>query len=381
MPDLLFISDNPKVEQIRALLQPSLKLEIGVTADIRDLREEIRGNRPAVICIQERVAGMGAKEIADIILGEPGDRTPLFALLREGDDATLPSGQCFEQVVDLSLPVEQLAKSILRVVLKPAFKLRWGDIYIPRDQDEAATDAPAREAAEPARTGTAAPKGEIPAELLKAFEHNYHSRHRGRWLTYAAASLAACLAVGGWYLTSDRSDQGGGTSSPPPRPAATSPATPPAPPAKKKVPVPVPAPAPSPAAIVQKAPSAPRKPAAPPAATAKLPSFIPEKGRDRAYSRQKPNWERYTDANYEFRVLRSGSRIKALQVLAVKRDAISETLLRSALAEVAGTSDYRITSREQRDGFSLKRGKAGSKAGIVLYDQGQNLRAFVISIP
>jgi hypothetical protein len=380
MPDLLFISDNPKVEQIRDLLQPSLKLEIGVTAHIEGLREEIHFHPPSVICIQEQVAGTGAEEVVNLIRAEQGDKAPLFALLRERDDGTVPSGHCFEHVIDLSQPVEQLAKSILRVVLKPAFKLRWSDIYIPLDRDETAAAPGQEEAEDPAGADAAPPKAEIPTELLKAFEHNYHSRHRGRWLKYAAAALAACL-VGGWYLTSGRLDQGGSVSSPPPapsRPAAKAPAAPPAPRAPKSIP---PTPAPSSAAIVQKAPSAARKPAVSTATATKLPSFIPEKGRDNAYTHQKPNWERYTDANYEFRILRSGNRIKALQVLAAKQQAISEAFLKSALAELVGTSDYRITSHEQREGFSLQRGKVSNKAKIVLYGQKQNLRAFVISIP
>ncbi|KAB0669410.1 hypothetical protein F6V30_11390 [Oryzomonas sagensis] len=380
MPDLLFISDNPKVVQIKDLLQPSLKLEIGVTAHIEGLREELHGHQPSVLCIQEQVAGTGAEEIANLIREEQGEGTSLFVLLRAGDDGAVPAGPCFKHAIDLSLPVDQLAKSILRVVLKPAFKLRWNDIYIPRDRHKAATAPPGREEAEPTGADAAPAKAEIPAELLKAFEHNYHSRHRGRWLKYAAASLAACLAVGGWQLSSNRLDQGGSVSSPPEspsRPAAKSPAVPPALPAKKSIPRP---PAPSPVAIAPKTPSASRTAAAP-AATMKLPSFIPAKGRDNAYSRRKPNWERYADTNYEFRILRSGSRIKALQVLASKRRAISEAFFKSALAEVAGTGDYRITSHEQKDGFSIRRGKVGNGAGIVRYDQGRNLRAFVISLP
>ena len=127
---------------------------------------------------------------------------------------------------------------------------------------------------------TAAPaKGQIPAELLKAFEHNYRSRRRGRWMKYAAVSLTACLAVFAWYQASRRHDQGGAISRTlPARPAEQRPVAAPVPPAKKSTPTP--SPAPSSAAIVQKAPPAPRKPAAGAATASRLPSFIPEKGRD-----------------------------------------------------------------------------------------------------
>jgi hypothetical protein len=374
MPDLLFISDNPKVEQIMDLLQPMLKLEIGVTADVERAMEGVLNHPPSVICIQEQLTGTTTEEIVGQIRTKPEDGTPLLVLMREGNDTAGPPEQLFKHIIDLRLPVEQLVKSILRAVLQPAFKLRWSEIYISHERNWPADSH--REEAEPDGSPAAATKGQIPAELLKAFEHNYRSRRRGRWMKYATVSLAACLAVFAWRLTSRIHDQGGAISqTPPARPAAQRPAVAPVPQAKKSAP----APAPTSAAIVQNAPAAPRKPAAGTATAFKLPSFIPKQGRDSAYSRQKPGWERYTDANHEFRFLRSGNRIKTLQVLAATPNTISEDFLKSVLGEISGTNTYRETSQEEEHGFLVKRGSAGSGVKILIYTQKSRIRAFVIS--
>ena len=88
MPNLLFISDNPKVEQVRDLLQPMLKLEINVTADLERIMEDVLNLHPSVICIQEQMAGTTAEEIAGQIRSIPENGAPLLVLLREGNDAT-----------------------------------------------------------------------------------------------------------------------------------------------------------------------------------------------------------------------------------------------------------------------------------------------------
>jgi len=377
MPDLLFISDNPKVEQIKDLLQPLLKLEIGATTSCEHALKDISGHYPRVVCIQEGLAGTTAGEIAEQIQALPASEAPLFVLLREESDDALPPAPPFEHVIDLNQPVERLVKSILRVVLRPAFRLRWNDIYIHHDRNAAAATVPKQEKTEPAGANAALPKIQIPAELLKAFEHNYHARHRGRWITCAAVSLTACLAVFGWYATSGRHDQSSRTAPTAPLRPEVAPAAPRPPQAKKHVPPP---PAPSVATIVQKAPSTSRKPAASKATAVMLPSFIPAAGRDNSYSRQKPGWERYKGTNYEFRLLRSGGRIKAIQVLAATQHAISETFLKSVLKEISGNSTYQETSQEEDQGFLIKRGNAGAGTTILIYTQNSRIRAFVISM-
>lgn len=406
MPDLLFLSDNPKVEQVKALLQQALKLEIAVATDQGRAKEALHNHHPSVIFIQEQMTGTTAEETAWQLLTVPENGTPLLVLMREENGATMPPEQPFERVIDLNLPAEQLAESILHTVLRPAFEHRWNEISIPSEGTGAAV-APA-----------APVKGQIPPELLKAFEHNYRSRRR-RWMQYAAISLAACLAAFAWLQPPQRREQGSAISrTPPAQPAEQQtvvaqaqpqkrvkqqPAATPAQPQKKieqqpaaaqaqpqkrteqrptAVPTPSrpPAPAPSYTEIATKDLPAPRKPAASAATAPGLPSFIPAKGRDSAYSRHKPGWERYTDSKHEFRILRAGNRIKAVQVLASTPNAISEAFLKSVLAELSGKSTYQETSQREERGFSIKRGSAGPGVKLLIYGQKSRIRAFVISI-
>ena len=428
MADLLFISDNPTVEQVRDLLRPILKLEIEVTADVERAVADVLNHPPSVVCIQDMTAGTTAGEFAGRIRTIPENETPLLVLLSEGNDDAMPKELPFKHVIDVSQPVEQLVRSILRAVLQPAFKLRWNEIYITRDGDLSAVSP--EEETEPDRSPAATATGQVPAELLKAFEHNYRSRCRGRWMKYAVISLAACLAVYAWRLSSPRHGQGGVSQTPPARQTAQLPAAAPVPPAKKITPAPAPlsaaidrkapatapvppaqkstpappplsaaidrkaptaapvppakkstpAPATSSAAIVPKAPTAPAKPAAGAATAARLPSSIPVTGRDSAYSRQKPGWERYTDAKHEFRILRSGKRIKTVQVLASTPNAISDSFLKKVLSEISGTNTFQETSQEEEHGFLVKRGSAGPGVKILIYTQKSRIRAFVISI-
>jgi len=427
MPDLLFISDAPKMEQVTNLLQPMLKLEIRVTADVGRAIEDILNHPPAIICIQEQIAGTKAVEIVGHIRTSPGNAPPLLVLLRERDDTAEPPEQLFAYVIDLNLPVEEFVKCILRAVLQPAFKLRWNEICPSCALD--CPEAPPKDETEPDKTPATPATNQIPSELLKAFEHNYRSRRRGRWMKLAAVTLTACLAVVLWYRPS-RNGQNDIISSPLPaqqttqlpaapkpsahqqvmqqpsiqrpaaqqpapqqpapqqpvmqrpamqRPTAQQPLAAPVPLALKKAPAPAPAPAASAAAIALKAPTSPKATAASTAATFKLPSFIPKKGRDSAYPLHKPGWERYVGATREFRILRSGNRIKAVQVLATTPDAISDAYLKSVLGEISGTKIYRETSQDEDQGFLIKRGNAGPGAKVLIYTQNSRIRAFVIS--
>lgn len=237
--------------------------------------------------------------------------------------------------------------------------------------DQGQKTSPAEQCSPP--TAEAA-KEQIPADLLKALEKNYYSRRRIALATYSVVALPAIalLAAAGWYLAASRPVAVKNSSRPAPK--LQSPAVLPPAPVRSTPPQPQTAAV----AIVQKPASSARKPSS--ARAAKPPSFIPEKGRDVAYSRQKPGWERYVGMEREIRVLRSGGRIKIVQVLSVRQHAISDAFLKSALSELMGSSDYTVTSREQKEGFLILRGNIGRKAEIVIYTQRSKVMAFAISV-
>jgi hypothetical protein len=111
-----------------------------------------------------------------------------------------------------------------------------------------------------------------------------------------------------------------------------------------------------------------------------MPSFIPVAGHDRSFSSTKPGWERYVGTDAEYRVFRSGGKLKAIQVLSLKGGLISEGRLQSIIKELAGTDAYRITSLEQKYGFQVSRATIHRKADLLIYRKESAIHAFVVSL-
>jgi flagellar FliL protein len=202
---------------------------------------------------------------------------------------------------------------------------------------------------------------EVAPEInLRAFEASYLSKEATRKrYQVAAAVLLLCLAGGGWYLAKQkpRALESVVTEAPSPRVSALAPQ-------------PV-----TPAADVQKPVSTSQRPV-----PDVLPSFIPIAGLDRTFASQKPGWERYIGPDSEYRVFRVDGKIKAVQVLATKGHAISESRFKTILAELTGASDYRIISREQTFGFQVSRATVNRKADLLMYRKKSSLHAVVVSL-
>jgi hypothetical protein len=111
-----------------------------------------------------------------------------------------------------------------------------------------------------------------------------------------------------------------------------------------------------------------------------LPPFIPQEGHDSSYAVSNPGWERYVGKNSEVRVFKSGTSVKAVQVLALKGNSLSDVFLKSVLKELAGSADYRINSRETKSGMLVLRGTIAQKADILIYKKSSLVRAFVVSL-
>jgi len=210
----------------------------------------------------------------------------------------------------------------------------------------------------------------IPDDLLQAFEANYRSQKSSR--TRATAALIVvlvALGAAGWYLLRPK---------PPQMAVVKKPASnPPVVPGTPATTPPAAAPPVTPAQAVQKQLSTPRVTAS---SGSVLPSFIPAAGVDKSFSARKPGWERYVDTHAEYRIFRTGERIKAIQVLDVKHQGLSQSLLKKVLGEVAGTPEYRESGLERKQGYQVVRGTIGSKAEVVLYRKNATLRAFVVSL-
>lgn len=201
----------------------------------------------------------------------------------------------------------------------------------------------------------------IPEELLHAFEKNYRTESAfiKRKLIVLSVLLVVAVGGGGWYVLDKKTDLLDSF--------------------KQRW-------LPSKASTVKQNSSAPQSPKSPLStpsskeAAKVLPKFIPIAGHDMNYAAGHPGWERYSDKKLEVRVFNSGGAIKAVQVLSKSGNGLSDQLLRSALTELTGSSDYKIESRKLTSGLLELRGTAGQKADIILYMNKKNMRAFVVSL-
>ena len=529
MLNLLFISDSPKVEYIKSVLQPVLKVIIDVVTDFDHGLKDVFEKRPATVCIQDHIGGVTGESVARHIQMLLGNSAPTFILLYAGNDKPRAIKGLYEHLIDLKQSDRAVAEE-LKNTLKLLLGDQWERTYIPpkltpgsgratvsvpeesrEDADrlvddflsdlensgfsvvdeqppvdstsrkviQAATPPPqadppwrsghdsgtaesdranainddltelllmeadkARreerptevpstvvEEEEPVSAGLPAPEPitvklpspvaaglpapaerpsaktpsmpsagstpenekttaasapvspsltpsaadfrinqnppqneeHIPEDLLLAFEENYRSESRFVRRCVVIALVCAVSAVGGWYIVKQQPQL---ISSLRQR-LAFSPVT-------KQ------APAAQPATIPVQKPVPPPVPQ--PVATPALPAFIPKEGHDNAYAVKNPGWERYVGKDAEFRLFSASGRIQAVQVLAIHDAPVPESLFATVLKEFAGTSEFRIISRNTKAGIRVESGRILNRGEVVIYRKNGTVKAFVVSI-
>lgn len=193
--------------------------------------------------------------------------------------------------------------------------------------------------------------------IIAVISMNFRSR-----INLIIALLIVCMAGGYWYLGKQKPHLPHVTTKPQPAPTA----------AVSVAAVTTMAP---PTSVVQRPLSTARKKTKP-----TLPTFIPLAGHDRTYASQKPGWERYVGTDAEFRLYRPAGKLQAIQVLAIKGHVLTESRLKTVLLELTGTDVYKITSHEQKAGFTASHGIVGSTAELLIYHKKSALQAFVVSL-
>jgi len=200
------------------------------------------------------------------------------------------------------------------------------------------------------------------SDVFREFEAEYSSRQKvSNRLMVIAALLVLFVAVGYFFLA-----KGGGLSPPgfPAKPSSTAAVRP----------------VPDKAVDLQGAVQRSLTSSQGGAARAALPSFIPLAGHDSTFASQKPGWERYVAIDAEYRVFRSGGRLKAVQVLATKGHVLSESRLTTVLNELTGTGEYRVTSNEEKLGFRVSHAVIDRKADVLIYRKRAAVHAFVVAL-
>lgn len=135
-------------------------------------------------------------------------------------------------------------------------------------------------------------------------------------------------------------------------------------------------------AIAESRPS--QNPAATPAAGARpttLPDFIPRYGFDKQYGTANPGWERYKGQVTEFKVLREGQTIKAIQVVDRGGNGVPESFMKGVLRQVTKKPVISVETSEKKDGYEIQRGRITDNIKVVFYrdENGGKLRAFVMT--
>ena len=113
----------------------------------------------------------------------------------------------------------------------------------------------------------------------------------------------------------------------------------------------------------------------------RLPSAVPVDAPDAAYASSHPGWQSYKTASLEFRVFREQGAVKAVQVLSLQQKAITPEFFASFLGEMAGNYVFKRQSSEEKGGFYLEKGTAGTAAEVVVYRKGAGgeIKALVVA--
>lgn len=529
MLNLLFISDSPKIEYIKKVLQPVLKVIIDVVPDFDHGLKDVFEKRPATVCIQDQIAGVTGESVARHIQMLLGTGAPTFILIHDGNSKAKQIRGLFEYIVDLNQPEDKLADEIQNT-LKALIGDQWDKVYVPPRQTAASikssssvlspesrkdadklvddflsdlettgfsavndsvslshpeflveqTSSPvlqttADELAEmlleqanqarqvevaaekplvddkifkeepklnspvkspdvnasastdisdkPAKTSrtksaisrqkqdtkpdavkpvdlthpasqlsvavgqVAQPTPVVPAEfvisnekvpvpeqipddLLMAFEKNYRSESNSLKRVIITGSVVLFIvALGGWYYVKQNprllvslKQQAAPASKPVAATTAVNPAL---------------QPVSQPLLVEQKTAQVVVEKTS---AISTFPSFIPREGHDKTFAVKKPGWERYVKGQIEFRLFSADGKAKALQILASKGNVVSDDLVKTVMAELAGSADYKINARENKSGFLVLRGVVAQKADVLFYKKDGTIRAFVISL-
>lgn len=130
MLNLLFISDSPKTEHIKSVLQPELKVIIDVVSDFDHGLKDVFEKRPATVCIQDQIGGVTGESVARHIQMLLGSSAPTFILLHSGNGKARAINGLFEHLIDLNQANETVSGEI-KSTLKALLGDDWEKIYIP----------------------------------------------------------------------------------------------------------------------------------------------------------------------------------------------------------------------------------------------------------
>ena len=130
MVNLLFISNSAKIDRIKDVLQPFLKVRIDIVGDFDFGLKDVFEKRPAIVFIQDQIDGVTGESVARHIQMLLGASAPSFIFMHEGSPKAKLIKGLFEYLIDLSQPDVSLVENV-QTTLKTLLGPQWEKIYIP----------------------------------------------------------------------------------------------------------------------------------------------------------------------------------------------------------------------------------------------------------
>jgi len=140
MVNLLFISNNSKIDSIKNALQPLLRVKIDSVGDFDFGLKDVFEKRPAMVFIQDQIAGVTGESVARHIQLLLGPGAPTFIFMHDGNPKAKPVKGLYEYLIDLSRDDKKVVadiQSALKMLLGPG----WQKIYVPLKSKKSAIPA------------------------------------------------------------------------------------------------------------------------------------------------------------------------------------------------------------------------------------------------
>lgn len=357
MVNLLFISNDKRINGLIAYLQPLLKTAINSTADFDQGLKDVFDKRPDLVFIQRTIGGVSGDAVAQHIKELLRGKRPKIILLQD-DGENAPLNSCYDDSVGFVLQEPELYRAFHKYLEKYP-DLPWRDQQPIAETSEVApvppvalavtgqstpknTAEPARQKSSPRKTPVSTgkvpkPQPEEDDPLFGDIPFVYTPAKKCRWKVLA--SIAAALIIGAsiWGALSHFSGALPGARALQPGTART--------------------------------------------AEPHLPAVIVANKADAAFEVGNPGWQRFCGERMDFRVYRQDRKIKVIQAV-VHGEPVGNEFLSSFLLDLFGSSDCAIASTENREGYAVQKGTAAHGREIIIYRQVKTnlIKGFVISL-
>lgn len=118
-------------------------------------------------------------------------------------------------------------------------------------------------------------------------------------------------------------------------------------------------------------------------ASERILASIPRDRPDAGYAAAHPGWERFTSDTMDFRVFRESGAVKAIQIIALGKGALSDAYVAERIRDVSGNNAYQVGFRADKDGFLVEKGSAKGNIELAIYRKRPSgeIRALVIALP